>query len=250
MDCENEPLMSATVWKHIRPTHLESTLDETEFPSLGTTPFHGEKTANTSTTPTNKEPATRKPPAEAVDTPAAMETETKATGAVDTSPATETETKPTDGGTRPSQTNPSTFKPAETGTAPPESPDPSTVPKETDTTEPHTRETHTTQEPQSNTSATSTAMDAENAETTKGTEKPGATAPSSVNTSKGAENADSDSDTSTIKEDDQTSEYDQNELYTPPTRAKRNRKNSPKQSHKKARKGIKVAMGKTRMFPV
>jgi hypothetical protein len=86
MDCENEPLMSATVWKHIRPTHLESTLDETEFPSLGTTPLHGEKTANTSTT--NKEPATRKPPAEAVDTPAAMETDTKATGAVDTPPAT------------------------------------------------------------------------------------------------------------------------------------------------------------------
>jgi hypothetical protein len=64
--------------------------------------------------------------------------------------------------------------------------------------------------------------------------------PPGASKSRGAVNTDSDSE-STIKDDDRTSEYDQNEIFfTQVTQTKRNRKNLPKQSnkqtHKKARK--------------
>jgi hypothetical protein len=88
-------------------------------------------------------------------------------------------------------------------------------------------------------------------------ETPSTTANSPPNTANGKtqepeeskeENDESDS---TLKDSDREAEYDPNEIfYTKVTRTKRNRKNSPKKSNKKARQETGVALGKSRMFKV
>ena len=93
---------------------------------------------------------------------------------------------------------------------------------------------------------TKTAQTKETSTTEKGSELPEQDAAKQK-----PDDEQSNSSDSTLKGSESEQTYDENEIFfTVPTRSKRDQRNSPKQSNKKARKEMGVSMGKSRMFKI